>query len=290
MKMLDIGDRIEAAVRRLTPPGSINGGAAFPCGLSVNGIAAHWAPNADDKTVLSASDVLKVDIGVHVNGHIVDSAFTMAWDPRFDNLLAAVRDATMTGVKAAGIDVRLADVGAAIEEVMTSYEVELKGRTHTVKPIRNLYGHSVGPFQVHAGKSVPIIKGAGDCGRMEEGETYAIETFGSTGRGFVSDGPNCSHYMRSYAEPSLGNTRVPKAKELLAHITRNHGTLAWAKRWLDMAGQSRYQLALKALIDAGAVQPYPPLCDDANSYVAQFEHTVSLKPTAKEVFSVGDDY
>ena len=75
---------------------------------------------------------------------------------------------------------RLCDIGAAIQEVMESYEVELDGKTFQVKAIRNLNGHSIGAYQIHAGKSVPIVKG-GEATKMEEGEFFAIETFGSTG-------------------------------------------------------------------------------------------------------------
>lgn len=75
-------------------------------------------------------------------------------------------------------------VGAAIQEVMESYEVEINGTTYPVKSVRNLNGHSIGPYEIHAGKNVPIVKG-GDATRMEEGEFFAIETFGSTGRGHV---------------------------------------------------------------------------------------------------------
>jgi len=82
------------------------------------------------------------------------------------------------GIKTAGIDVRLCDVGAAIQEVMESYEVELDGKTYPVKCIRNLNGHSIGPYQIHAGKSVPCVAG-GDATKMEEDEMYAIETFGT---------------------------------------------------------------------------------------------------------------
>merc|ERR1712063_139463 len=107
-----------------------------------------------------------------------------SFNPRYDPLLEAVKDATNTGIKTAGIDVRLCDVGAAIQEVMESYEVELDGKTYAVKCCRNLNGHSIGPYQIHAGKSVPIV-GGGESTRMEENEFYAIETFGTTGRGYV---------------------------------------------------------------------------------------------------------
>jgi methionyl aminopeptidase len=92
----------------------------------------------------------------------------------------------LTGSQEAGIDVRMCDIGAAIQEAMESYEVEIKGQTYPVKAIRNLNGHSIGHYTIHGGKTVPIVKG-GDQTKMEEGETFAIETFGSTGKGYVRD-------------------------------------------------------------------------------------------------------
>lgn len=87
----------------------------------------------------------------------------------------------LAGVREAGIDVRLCDIGAAIQEVMESYECEIDGKNYQVKCCRNLSGHSIGPYQIHHGKSVPIVKG-GEATKMEEGEFFAIETFGSTGK------------------------------------------------------------------------------------------------------------
>ncbi len=74
---------------------------------------------------------------------------------------------------------------------MESYEVTLNGNTYPVKCIENLNGHNIGPYSIHGGavhKSVPIVKGRGDGDRMEEGEVFAIETFGSiNGKGRVHD-------------------------------------------------------------------------------------------------------
>lgn len=80
---------------------------------------------------------------------------------------------------------------------MESYEVEIDGKTYQVKSIRNLNGHSISPYRIHAGKTVPIVKG-GEATVMEENEFYAIETFGSTGRGLVHDDMECSHYMKNF--------------------------------------------------------------------------------------------
>ena len=178
IKLIDMCERLEAKNRELIGENGLERGVGFPTGCSINHVAAHYTPNVGDDTVLQHDDVMKVDFGCQVNGRIIDSAWTVSFNPRYDPLLEAVREATDIGIRTAGIDVRLCDVGEAIEEVMESYEVELDGETFPVKCIRNLNGHSIGPYQIHAGKSVPIVKG-GDETKMEEGEMYAIETFGT---------------------------------------------------------------------------------------------------------------
>ncbi|XP_014673104.1 PREDICTED: methionine aminopeptidase 2-like [Priapulus caudatus] len=288
LTMIDICTRIEESNRKLIQENGLKAGLAFPTGCSLNYCAAHYTPNAGDPTVLQYDDVCKIDYGIHVNGRIIDCAWTVAFNPKYDTLIQAVRDATYTGIKEAGVDVRLCDVGSAIQEVMESYEVELDGKTFQVKSIRNLNGHSLGQYRIHAGKTVPIVKG-GEAIRMEENEYYAIETFGSTGRGVVHDDMETSHYMKNY---DIGHVplRLARSKQLLNIVNQNFGTLAFCRRWLDRLGQTKYLMALKNLGDMGIVDPYPPLCDVKGCYTAQFEHTLLLRPTCKEVVSKGDDY
>ncbi|KAG2460041.1 MAP2 aminopeptidase, partial [Polypterus senegalus] len=288
LTMIEICEKLEDCSRKLIKENGLNAGLAFPTGCSLNNCAAHYTPNAGDTTVLQYDDVCKIDFGTHINGRIIDCAFTVTFNSKYDKLLEAVKDATNTGIKCAGIDVRLCDVGEAIQEVMESYEVDIDGKTYQVKPIRNLNGHSIGQYRIHAGKTVPIVKG-GEATRMEEGEVYAIETFGSTGKGVVHDDMECSHYMKNF---DVGHVpiRLPRAKHLLNVINENFGTLAFCRRWLDRLGESKYLMALKNLCDLGIVDPYPPLCDIKGSYTAQFEHTILLRPTCKEVVSRGDDY
>jgi methionyl aminopeptidase len=125
----------------------------------------------------------------------------------------------------------LCDIGAAIQEVMESYEVELDGKTYQVRPVRNLNGHSINPYRIHGGKSVPIVKG-GEATKMEEGEFFAIETFGSTGKGYVNEDLECSHYAKTYDAPHVP-LRLARAKTLLATINKHFDTLPFCRRYLD---------------------------------------------------------
>lgn len=288
MTMIEICETLEGIARKLIGEKGLDAGLAFPTGCSLNHCAAHYTPNAGDPTVLQYDDVCKIDFGTHINGHIIDCAFTLTFNDKYDKLLEAVKAATNTGIKEAGIDARLGEVGSAIQEVMESYEVELDGKTYQVKSIRNLNGHSLGPYRIHAGKTVPIVKG-GEQTKMEEMEFYAIETFGSTGRGVVHDDMETSHYMKNF-EVGHVPLRLQRAKTLLNTINQNFGTLAFCRRWLDRLGETKYLMGLKNLCDAGILDPYPPLCDIKGCYTAQFEHTLLLRPTCKEIISRGDDF
>ncbi|PHH49537.1 Methionine aminopeptidase 2-1 [Ceratocystis fimbriata CBS 114723] len=292
--LTDIANSIEDSVRALTGHSGLEEGDAliagmgFPTGLSINHCAAHYTPNAGNKMVLQQGDVMKVDFGVHVNGCIVDSAFTMAFEDKFNPLLEAVKDATNTGIREAGIDVRVGDIGGYIQEVMESYEVEIDGTTYPVKSIRNLNGHSILPYSIHGTKSVPIVKSK-DMTKMEEGDVFAIETFGSTGNGYVHEDMETSHYAKT-GDASNVPLRLSSAKQLLNVITKNFGTLPFCRRYLDRLGQEKYLLGLNNLVSAGIVEAYPSLVDKKGSYTAQYEHTILLRPTVKEVISRGDDF
>lgn len=297
MSLTEICELIEDGTRHLTghmgleEGDNILGGVAFPTGVNLNHCAAHYSPNAGNKAILKYEDVMKVDFGVHINGRIVDSAFTVAFDPQYDNLLAAVKDATNTGIRAAGIDARLGEIGEAIQEAMESYEVTINGTTFPVKAIRNLNGHTITQYSIHGGstgKSVPIVKGVNNT-KMEEGETYAIETFGSTGKGIVRDDMETSHYAIIPDAPKVA-LRVASAKPLLKSIEKNFGTLPFCRRYLDRLGHEKYLLGLNNLVQSGVLADYPPLCDIKGSYTAQYEHTILLRPNVKEVISRGDDY
>lgn len=318
-------ERLEDTNRLIMAERGLERGIGFPTGCSINHVAAHYSPNPGDKVTLKYGDVMKVDFGCQIEGSIIDSAWTVAFDPQFDPLLNAVKEATNAGIKAAGIDVQMCEIGALIQEVMESHEITLPDRktqksvlsptgsqtvlplkTFQIKVCRNLNGHNIGKYQIHGGKSVPITDN-GDTTRMEEGELFAIETFGSTGDGYVVEEGDCSHYMKNFHIHS-NNIHVPLTnnshKKLLNHINKTFSTLPFCKRWLNRVDGGSFFVNntagrieninqnIKALTNAGIIDAYPPLVDTYGEgcYVAQFEHTFILKPTSKEILSFGEDY
>lgn len=252
--LYDMSSQIEEAVRRLSGFQPLTRCLAFPCGCSLNNCAAHYTPLSNDKRTLKPDDVMKIDFGVSINGNIIDSAFTVCFDSKFDSLVQASKDATNTGVKMAGIDARLSEIGDAIHEVFDAASLDINGKHYDIKPISNLCGHLLKPYIIHAGKSIPICRG-GTQERMEEGELYACETFASTGKGrVIPDHDLLSHYMFSQ-NPHI--PRTPKQRELLKNLQNNFSTLGFCPRFIDNYGEKKYQISLKQLVECHAVNPYP---------------------------------
>lgn len=300
VSMSQLAQEIEDGVRALTghqgleTGDSLKAGMGFPTGLCLNNIAAHWTPNPGAKeVVLQYDDVLKVDFGVHVNGRIVDSAFTMAFNPVYDNLLAAVKAATNTGLRVsqsvqcvvrqakvimqeAGIDARIDHISEAIQETMESYEVELNRKTIPIKAVRNITGHNILRYKIHGDKQVPFVKTRTNQ-RMEEGDVFAIETFGSTGKAYLGDDVGVYGYGRNEYASATGLHHA-SAKSLLKTIKENFGTLVFSRRYLERIGVKNYHLAMKTLVSNDIVHSYGPLVDVPGSYVAQFEHVSKRRP------------
>lgn len=279
---------------------------AFPLGLSVNNCAAHYSPLRQDNHTVSKNDVIKVDFGVHCNGYIIDSAFSLHFNPVYDTLCQASYEATTEAIKVAGADVNIYELGNKIEEIICSYEIDYDGRNvlSPLQPVRNLCGHMVNKYKIHDGKSIPNHKGAtASVGRMKEGEVYACETFASSGKGWVENEMPASHFMvssKAFGLPSAFIKGSAQAKKLFNVLRQQFGTIAWCPRWIDSSlrlgsaspfdGLADYSLALGQLCSLGYVHDYPKLSDIKGCHVAQFEHTFMVMDGKKEVFSKGDDY
>lgn len=314
--MSELAQEIEDGVRALVghqgvePGDSLIAGMGFPTGLCLNHVAAHWTPNAGNKeVVLQHDDVLKIDFGVHVNGRIVDSAFTIAFNPVYDPLLAAAKATTNAGLREAGVDARMDHLSEVMQEVMESYEIELHGKTIPIKAVRNISGHNILRYKIHGDKQVPFYRTKTNQ-RMEEGDVFAIETFGTTGNGRMMDDVGIYGYGRNENVSTAGLGHAA-ARSLLKTIDANFGSIVFAKRYLERVGARNYHLGMRSLVQHGVVQAYAPLVDIKGSYIAQFEHvssrcqhrrsrtpdstntlfkTVLLRPGCKEIVSRGDDY
>lgn len=242
---------------------------AFPCNVSVNEIAAHYSPPADDDTTIKEGDMIKVDVGVHVDGYIGDTAFTIATGEKQELVQTVERalEAEIAAVKP-GIDV--GELGRIVEETAAAAGF---------KPIRNLTGHSLARWNLHAGLTVPNVKG--ETGqKLSVGDVVALEPFVTDGAGYVEDQQKVYILRYLYDRP----VRLRMARELLRDVKRAYDGLPFAERWLaKKMSKLRLELTLRELVGVGALFPYHVLAERAGGKVAQAEHTVIVTEDGCEV-------
>lgn len=148
--------------------------------------------------------------------------------------------------------------------------MEVNGKMKPVKAVRNITGHNILRYKIHGDKQVPFVKTKTNQ-RMEEGDIFAIETFGTTGKAWMHDDVGIYGYGRD-TDVSASLVSNASARSLLKKIDENFGTLVFSKRFLGHAGIKNYHLAMKHLIDQGIIDTHGPLVDVPGSHVAQFEH------------------
>jgi methionyl aminopeptidase len=263
VKLLEIAESAEELVRQKGAK------PAFPCNVSVNEIAAHYSPPATDTTVIKEGDMVKVDIGAHLDGYIADTAFTVATGEKAEMVQVAERalEAAISVIKP-GIDV--GEIGKVVEEVATAAGL---------KPIRNLTGHSLARWDLHAGITVPNVRE--ETGqKLSPGDVLAIEPFVTDGAGYVEDQKKI--YIFRYLRDMP--TRLRMSRELLRDIKREYNELPFAERWLaKRMSKLRLELTLRELTSIGALWPYYVLAERAKGKVAQAEHTVIVTEQGCEV-------
>jgi len=242
---------------------------AFPCNVSVNEVAAHYSPPMEDSTVVKQGDMVKVDLGAHMDGYIADTAFTVATGEKAE-MVQVVEKALEAAIAAVKPEIDVGEIGRVVEETITAAGF---------KPIRNLTGHSLARWDLHSGLTIPNVKET--LGQiLKVGDVLAIEPFVTDGAGFVEDqkGLYIFRYLRDVP------TRLRMSRELLRDVRRDYNKLPFAERWLaKRMSKLRLELTLRELVGIGAFWPYYVLAERANGKVAQAEHTVIVTETGCEV-------
>ena len=260
--LLDIAEKIESKILELKAK------PAFPTNLSINEIAAHDTPLYNDTR--KAHGLLKVDIGVQIDGYVADTAFSLDLENSEENkkLITAAEKGLDEGCKKINVGVKIREIGAVIEKAIKSF-----GFT----PIQNLSGHSMEQFSLHAGITIPNNDNSQEK-TLEEG-TYAVEPFATTGLGRVRDGKPSGIYRIENEIP----VRDTFAREVLAFIYEEYQTLPFCARWIYKKFGARGLLALKRIEEAGILHNYPQLIEAGNGKVAQAEDTILLEKDKKTI-------
>lgn len=273
LKVLDLIEFTEQEIRNL------GGEPAFPCNISINEITAHYTSPSRDKTVLKNGDLVKIDLGAHVDGYIADSAISVivGGDENMETsltedemqlqikMIETVNHALENAISTIKDGVNVGKIGEVVEETVTA---------QNLKPVSNLTGHSMERYILHSGLSIPNIKEKNHH-KIREGDVLAIEPFVTNGVGRVTDMKD-AYIFRFLRDRPL---RMASARKLLSEIAENYRNLPFAGRWLEENTKNRqFNLIMRNLISSRALYPYHVLKEKSNTRVAQAEHTVIVEP------------
>ena len=260
VNQLEVAEYAEDRIREL------GGKPAFPVNISVDEEAAHATPSIDDETTFG-EEMVNLDIGVHVDGWIADTAITVDLSGH-DELAEASAEALDAALEVVEPGVETGAIGAEIEEVIDGYGFN---------PVVNLSGHGLAHYEQHTDPNIPnraVSQGI----ELEVGDVVAIEPFATDGSGKVTEGAD----EEIFALEREGSVRNRQARQALDQITEEFRTLPFATRWLDV---SRPEMALRRLKMSDVVHGYPVLKEDEGNLVSQKEHTVIVTEDGCDVFT-----
>lgn len=254
--LLEIAEQVEKEAEKL------NVKFAFPINLSIDEIAAHYSPQHEDKIL--AGGLLKIDLGISMNGFISDMSRTIDLTPegKHKKLIESSNNALKEAIKKIKEGIEIKEIGKTIQENITRAGFA---------PIRNLSGHSMERNSLHAGITIPNYDN-GNSMELEAG-IYAIEPFSTTGEGVVMDGKPSGIYLLKQVKP----IRDAKTREILEFIEKEYSTLPFSARWLVKKFGLRSLVSLKMLEQNGTLYQFSHLIEKSRAPVSQSEHTILVE-------------
>lgn len=267
--LLYVSEKVEEKIAEL------GGKPAFPAQISLNNIAAHSCAEPDDLTIFKDGDLAKLDVGVHVDGYVADTALSIDIGGHHKELILASQNALNAAIKLATPGTKLSDIGKAIQD-----EITVLG----FSPIKNLSGHGVGKYIIHGPPQIPNYE-TGTNATLVEDQVIAIEPFASKGKGMIYETENANIFMVTSKKP----VRSPITREILREINEYNG-LPFTTRWLTRKFPLfKVRVAIRELLTHNIIKAFPPLPD--KDYVSQAEHTIIVKdkPIVTTKHNLADD-
>ena len=246
---------------------------AFPCNVCIDEFAAHYTSPIGDKRKIPDSGLVKVDVGVHVNGYIADTAMTVDLDGTLEGFVAATDDALHEAIEMIAPGVQLGDIGREIEKVVKAYGL---------KPIKDITGHQLKRYRLHGNKKVPNVKQrSGE--KVEAGEYYAIEPYASQSGSIME-----SDFVYIFANTGIAKSLDGVIEKLRLHLRKRYGPLPFASRWIRTSGDLDIAESLKELLKEKIIRAYPVLVEKKKRMVSQSEHTVFVNENGAIVLTALD--
>ena len=269
VSFLEVAEKIESKILEL------GASPAFPVNISVDELAAHYSPRNDDSRFFKRGDVVKLDVGSHVDGYIADTAVTIEVETKvYDKMITASSDALDIAIDLIKSNINLLNIGVLVEKKIKSYGY---------LPIDNLTGHNMNRYELHSGISVPSVSNYSNRIKVKTGDVLAIEPFATNGSGHVISGKGSNIYLLQKSIKSK-LVRDNNSKKLFDKLNKRFGTLPFAQRWCINMSRN-INVSLNRLSYLGLIKHYPQLVEQNNGIVTQKEHTVIVNQNGCEVIT-----
>ena len=262
----DLQEGMEAIIREAgaLPP--------FPAQTSRNSIGAHYCSSPSDRTQFAENDLVKIDVGAHIDGLIVDTGISvdLSTDQRWSAMILAASDALDAAIDMCAPDVDVEDIGERVQQVINGAGF---------RPILNLTGHGLGKWTLHDSPQIPNAR-IGIKGSLEAGSIFAIEPFATSGKGYVEDKGKPEVFMLERKPRQSNKIDLQTLKTI-----QSWGGLPIARRYFNHLPKKPFERTLKELVKQGVLKQYPPLVEVSSAQIGWKEHSIYLGPEGTEVLT-----
>jgi len=283
-KIVDICEKSDSYLREQTGnmyknvKKKIERGVAFPTCISVNNTMCHFSPLARDESVMEEGDILKIDLGCHIDGFIAVVAHTHVLQEgpvtgRAADVIAAANTAAEVALRLVRPGKKNKDVTDAIQKVAAAYDCKI---------VEGVLSHQLKQFVIDGNKVVLSVSNPDtrvDDAEFEENEVYAIDIVTSTGEGKpkLLDEKQTTIYKR--AVDKSYHLKMKASRFIFSEISQKFPIMPFTARALE---EKRARLGLVECVNHELLQPYPVLHEKPGDFVAHIKFTVLLMPNGSD--------
>mmetsp|Transcript_54845 Transcript_54845/g.63068 ORF Transcript_54845/g.63068 Transcript_54845/m.63068 type:complete len:387 (-) Transcript_54845:216-1376(-) len=268
-------EEIEKEVKKVYNKKKLEKGIAFPTCLSVNEICGHFSPLRSEPCALKEGDLVKIDLGVHIDGFISITAHTIVVSEKADAVVEGRKaDVIHAAYNALQVALRLLkpgqknnDVTEHIAKVVESYKCN---------PVEGVLSHELKKHLID-GNNCIINKATFDQKvddyEFQVNEVYGLDIIASTGEGKPRETEvRCTVYKRAIEKAY--SLKLKASRQFFSELNERYPTLAFSMRSFE--DETVAKLAVNECVKHELLHAYPVLAEKEGELVAQFKYTVMI--------------
>jgi len=278
----DIGDKtiLDETSKIYKKDKELKKGIGFPTCISINDVIGHFSPLASEgDATMKDGDVVKIDLGVHVDGFIAIVAHTVVIGSSTEKKVTGRKaDVLLAAHYATEAAYRLVKPGNSNEDVTNI--VTKVAEQFKCKPVEGMLSHQLQQNIIDGEKT--IIQNPSDAQKkdhkkieFELHEVYGVDVYISTGDGKSKEGDvRTTVYKKSDQTYAL---KMKASRMFYSEASNKFGTMPFTLRAFD--DEKKARLGIGECVNHELMIPYQVLYEKDGEYVAQFKFTVLLMPT-----------